>query len=250
MGDTLDENFALSDGDYQSEIETKVTPVIKQSKKAKLPATVEAVKPKKRNWREAVASGFADANAQCLLVREAVNYKGGHSFTAIEFDDMGITTASFLSLTEDCSKEPGSLEDSIPAVSQILEESNGVKGPSVLILTPSTHRCADFSLALGSLKPTTLQLHGSGRKQEQFAKMKKDLAAATLVVSVPSRVHRFCEEQSFSLTSLKMVIIDMQVDAKGLNALSMNETREQIARFITGHLFTRLKSGDCKVVLF
>jgi len=245
MGDTLEENFAISDVEYEPEIvEAPVSKATSSKKLVKAP--IEPIKAKKRNWREAVASGFSEAAAQCLLVREACNYKGGSQFTSIEFEDMRLTDGAFISLPEDCSKELSALEDCTPLFSELMGDST-ITTPAILILTPSSARSIDISLALAHLKPLTLQLHGSGRKQEQFTRMKKDIASAKLIISVPSRIQRFCEEGAFAMEGLRLVLIDMHVDAKGLNALSMNETREAVAKLVTLHF--RLNSG-CRIILF
>ena len=251
MGDTLEENFVLDD--VEEEQVPEITKVSKKqnSKAAVAPAAAAPVqKSKKRNWREAVTSGFSSSTSQCLLLKEAMNFKASTEYSSIEFEDMGISETSFIALSEDCTKDFSSIATVTSAVQDIFSAAKTVTSPSIVILTPSTNRCSEISVHIAGMKPLSLQLHGSGRKQEQFSRMKKDMVTSSVVISVPSRLSRVCEESSFDFNNLKLVILDMFVDPKGLNILSMNETRDATVQLFTKHLVNRLKTGDCKVLLY
>ena len=251
MGDTLDENFILDDIEEYDEPE--VTKVVKKHKSAK-PEAVSAApaiqKSKKRNWREAVSSGYSSSSSQCLLMREAINFKGSAELSSIEFEDMGITDAAFIAIPEDCNKDFNSLTRVTDSVQDIFNAAKGASSPCVVILTPSTNRSSEISVPLAETKPLTLQLHGTGRKQEQFSRMKKEMSKSGVVISVPSRISRVCEESNLDFAHLRLVVLDMHVDPKGLNILSMNETRDAIAKLFTTQLANRMKTGDCKVLLY
>ena len=247
MGDSLEENFALGD-DYSDDARSETSVEYEfgitsngASASSSDSQTVSPVKSssthpkpsKKRNWRESTAASPLDAEGQSQLIRETLNFKRVPPLTEYELDTLGLVPESFLSVTHK-PEEPQftDIPNASSIVRRIFESLTSPNLPAVLIVCPSAARVSTASVLLTKYKPCSLQFHGSGRKQQQLGNMKKALGTARLVISTPSRALKMVQEGALDVKALELVVLDMLVDAKGLNVLSANDTREAVVKLV------------------
>ena len=194
MGDNLEENFVL--GGDESEQETL------------------AVQPpqKKRKLRETLGKSEQSAEGQREMMEAALPSVDLENFRFFEKD----ATAE-------------SLASSNVEIGSFFQDD----GARILVLTSSAKRVTDLaeSAEFAKFKPLALQFHGTGRKQEQLAKMRKDIQSgkSRVLIGVSARVARFVEEDVIDLADFALIAIDTAVDAKNFNTLSQQESKQALA---------------------
>lgn len=105
------------------------------------------------------------------------------------------------------------------------------KGPSILVLGSSTERV--FALisdleAAWKVKPAALAAHGGGRKRDQLERQAKAFGTTPIAVGTPGRVLRLFEEKLVDVASLQFVVLDLAIDRKKRDILSLLDTRRDV----------------------
>ena len=262
MGDSLEENFVIGDSFSDTEevqfgqigtLETEDVSEDSGSDESVSSSSVnEEVKPKKkRNWREAALAGPCEPEGQCELLRETFNFKRTLPIDEDRFVEMGLVPSAFLQVSDSVDREPSNLTKASKTLKDIFDSLPNQKSPSVLLVCASASRVGAVGAELAPYRPLSLQLHGTGRKKEQFNQMAKDIASGKgrLSVSVPARITKLADEGAFPLESIKVVVVDMKKDDKGINILSNNDTRASVCELIE-KLSTRLRQGLTHIVLY
>lgn len=108
------------------------------------------------------------------------------------------------------------------------------KGAAILVLCSSVERVFAVIAELQTswkVKPTALANHGGGRKRDQLARQAVAFGSARVAVGVPGRVIRLLDEKLLdagALESLELVILDLAIDPKQRDLLSLADTRRDL----------------------
>ena len=220
MGDSLEENFQL--GGAYSDADDQSSPRETLGK---------AVPKKKRNLRELAAASSGASETQRQIFENA----------------LGISAANFRFLAS----EKSLAKSSNPELAKLFRD----KKANILVLTASAKRVADLaeSADFAARSPLVLQFHGTGRKQEQLSKMRKDIASCEdgsgakfkTVIGVSARIARFVEDAAINLDAFALIAIDTTVDFKNLNTLSQRESKQALL-----DIFASRTASSFTLVLF
>jgi len=114
------------------------------------------------------------------------------------------------------------------------------RSASVAVLSPSVERVFGVVALLGeawAVKPLALGAHGGGRKKDQIARQARALArGAVVAAATPGRLLRLLDEGHACLEGTELVVLDLAVDRKGRDLLTLPETRRDFIRLLRVHL--------------
>jgi hypothetical protein len=211
MGDTLDENFVLGAAAFSDDEKPTKT----------------SQNPRKRKMREALSASSDSADGQRQIFQEALPDVNAENFRFFD------KTSSSL------------LRDSNDDIRKIFADENS----KILVITSSANRVTDLLASddFATSSPLALQFHGTGRKQEQLQKMRKDIRSDNFktIIGVSARIARFVEEEVINLASFHLIAIDISIDAKKFNTLSQRESKQAL-----NDIFTSNASFIPAIVLF
>lgn len=130
------------------------------------------------------------------------------------------------------------------------------KAASVIVLCPSAERA--FA-ALEEIKEAwqlktkvvVLAAHGGGKKSDQVARQAKAIeSGAPVAVATPGRLQRLLDEDLLDVSGVRLLVLDLSVDRKKRDLLTLPETRRETFGLLRKHLL-RLLGSDAgpKLVL-
>ena len=142
------------------------------------------------------------------------------------------------------------------------------KSPMVLVVTLSARRSVDLMKQLSSLKLPIAKLFAKHKQVEQQAEMLNDGVSNSgtkkrlysLAVGTPGRLLKLLRHESdgeqgtgaLRLNHTELVVIDTQLDSKGYNVLTLNDTTRDMMEFLREGFVPQQKSKkrSCKLALF
>lgn len=142
------------------------------------------------------------------------------------------------------------------------------KSPMVLIVTLSARRSVDLMKQLSSLKLPIAKLFAKHKQVEQQAEMLSDGVSNSgnkkrlysIAVGTPGRLLKLLQHESsgerdtgaLRLNHTELVVIDTQLDSKGYNVCTLNDTSRDMMDFLREGFVPQQKSKkrSCKLALF
>jgi hypothetical protein len=108
-----------------------------------------------------------------------------------------------------------------------------VKTGVALVVTSSMKRLSEIS-EVADRKNLKLEMHGTGRKQEQLNKMRKDIKSGKFnaIAGVSARIASFVEDGTIEIEKVSLVLIDSTLDAKKFNTLTQPESNKALKEIV------------------
>ncbi|KAH7352122.1 hypothetical protein KP509_19G030700 [Ceratopteris richardii] len=122
--------------------------------------------------------------------------------------------------------------------------------PMLLILCSSATRCVDILKGLMSFTKTCkpAKLFAKHIKVEEQVKALED--CVNIAVGTPNRVKKLIDIGALGLGSLKVVIFDMQKDAKGFTIFTIPQVKEDLLELCKSHLHECFLHQQSKICLY
>ena len=142
------------------------------------------------------------------------------------------------------------------------------KSPMILIVTLSARRSVELMKQLSSLKLPCAKLFAKHKQLEQQAEMLDDGVSNSgnkkrlysIAVGTPGRLLKLLRHESdgerdtgaLRLNHTELVVIDTQLDSKGYNVCTLNDTSRDMMEFLREGFVPQQKSKkrSCKLALF
>mmetsp|Transcript_45019 Transcript_45019/g.97101 ORF Transcript_45019/g.97101 Transcript_45019/m.97101 type:complete len:252 (-) Transcript_45019:365-1120(-) len=118
----------------------------------------------------------------------------------------------------------------------------------VVVLCLSTERAFQLAALLEKtwkIKPLTLCTFGGGRKKDQLQRQGRAIEAGVPVaVATPGRLSRLLDDGHAKVAGMELVVVDLAMDLKQRDVLSLPETRRDFFQLFRSHLCGPLKEAS------
>ncbi|CCG82833.1 Putative uncharacterized protein [Taphrina deformans PYCC 5710] len=194
------------------------------------------------------------ADTVARLVRETY---AGTDLSSIELSDATPPTSSFLDTTAFAG--PRTLETVLAFMErfsgreQLAVANKAVGRPHTLLLAASAIRVADLCRALAPLKTNqaaVAKLFGKEKRETQTAWLRQN--RVNVAVGLPGRTHALLGHAALALDRVEQVYLDASYrDAKKRGMLGIKEVARDLVKLLNAEVLAqRIKSGECKIILF
>ncbi|KAJ1696970.1 hypothetical protein LUZ63_005482 [Rhynchospora breviuscula] len=131
-----------------------------------------------------------------------------------------------------------------------LEEDGEAGSPALLVISTSALRSLELLRGLKSFtkdcRPAKLfAKHLKVEEQVNLLKAQVNIAAGT-----PSRIKKLIDMEALSLTRLKLVVLDMQRDAKAFSLFTLPQVSTEFWDLYKSHLEEKVTGGDSRICLY
>ncbi|KAJ4762344.1 Protein CMSS1 [Rhynchospora pubera] len=132
-----------------------------------------------------------------------------------------------------------------------MELEDGEAGsPALLVISTSALRSLEL---LRGLKPFTkdcrpAKLFAKHLKVEEQVTLLK--ARVNIAAGTPSRIKKLIDMEALSLTRLKLVVLDMQRDAKAFSLFTLPQVSTEFWDLYKSHLEEKVTGGDSRICLY
>mmetsp|Transcript_1771 Transcript_1771/g.3049 ORF Transcript_1771/g.3049 Transcript_1771/m.3049 type:complete len:259 (+) Transcript_1771:188-964(+) len=127
----------------------------------------------------------------------------------------------------------------------------GKKGcPSVLVLTSSAKRALELMRELPHYNQACRihKLFAKHIKVEEQAQLLKKFHIC-MAVGTPNRVQKLADEDALDVSQLKLIVLDMRLDAKKRDLLTLSEVRDDFWSLYRTHFREKVQGGGLKFAM-
>ncbi|KAJ3697359.1 hypothetical protein LUZ61_001064 [Rhynchospora tenuis] len=131
-----------------------------------------------------------------------------------------------------------------------LEDDGQAGSPALLVISTSALRSLEL---IRGLKPFTkdcrpAKLFAKHLKVEEQVNLLK--ARVNIAAGTPSRIKKLIDMEALSLTRLKLVVLDMQRDAKAFSLFTLPQVSTEFWDLYKSHLEEKVTGGDTRICLY
>ncbi|KAK9836725.1 hypothetical protein WJX74_006771 [Apatococcus lobatus] len=164
-----------------------------------------------------------------------------------------LTGGSVLKLGDETARLQQQVQQHVPDWQQLCgfaRTSRSLASPSILIISASAPRAND----LAKLLPDIGKACKVGKLFAKHFKVEEQQAVLKaqgifVAVGTPNRLLKLADLGDLHMTHLKLLMIDVLLDAKQRTILDIPETASDFWKFYDAHCKTRVTDGECKIAL-
>ncbi|CAN6248168.1 unnamed protein product [Urochloa humidicola] len=133
---------------------------------------------------------------------------------------------------------------------QVVEGEIGVGSPALLVISSAALRSLELlrGLKMFTKECRPVKLFAKHLKVEEQVAMLN--ARVNIACGTPSRIKKLIDMEALSLSRLKLVVLDMQKDAKSFNLFTLPQVSNEFWDLYKGYLEPKIREGNTRICFY
>ncbi|PAN37519.1 hypothetical protein PAHAL_7G109400 [Panicum hallii] len=133
---------------------------------------------------------------------------------------------------------------------QVVEGEIGVGSPALLVISSAALRSLELlrGLKMFTKECRPVKLFAKHLKVEEQVAMLN--ARVNIACGTPSRIKKLIDIEALSLSRLKLVVLDMQKDAKSFNLFTLPQVSKEFWDLYKGYLDPKVREGNTRICFY
>ncbi|CAL5034862.1 unnamed protein product [Urochloa decumbens] len=133
---------------------------------------------------------------------------------------------------------------------QVVEGEIGVGSPALLVISSAALRSLELlrGLKMFTKECRPVKLFAKHLKVEEQVAMLN--ARVNIACGTPSRIKKLIDMEALSLSRLKLVVLDMQKDAKSFNLFTLPQVSNEFWDLYKGYLDPKIREGNTRICFY